>query len=113
MLANTTGAYNTAIGHGSLDSNTEGAQNTAVGPLALADNTTGIRNTAIGYNTKSGNFNRSVILGMNAEATGDNQFVVGSTTENAGAVTTASVTATKRWKVKINGVDYYIPLEVA
>jgi len=66
-----------------------------------------------GYNTQSGNFSGSVILGASATATGNNQFVVGSSGTNAGAVDTAAVTPTKRWKVKINGVDYYIALEPA
>ena len=55
----------------------------------------------------------SVVLGYEAKATGDNQFSVGSATENAGAVATEGFTQALTWRVKINGVDYKIPLQLA
>jgi len=85
----------------------------AVGMNAASDNIIGANNVAIGKDTATGNFSSSVILGRLATATANNQFVVGSATYNAGAVDTAAVAPTKRWKVKINGVDYYIALEPA
>ena len=111
-LENNTNSNNTALGYRSLNANTSGTENVAVGVDALSNNTTANNNTAIGYNTQTGNFSNSVLLGSAATATANNQFVVGSTTVNAGAVDTASVTPTKRWKVKINGVDYYIALQL-
>jgi hypothetical protein len=102
----------TAIGYQSLVLNT-GAGNTAIGSLALSGNTSGGNNTAVGFATDSGNFSSSVILGRNAVATANNQFVVGSNAFPAGAIDTAAVTPTQRWKVKINGTDYYIALQPA
>lgn len=68
---------------------------------------------AIGALASSGGYSYCVSLGLGATATANNQFVVGSSTQAVGVIDTASVTPTKRWKVKINGVDYYIPLENA
>jgi hypothetical protein len=93
--------------------NSTGANNTGIGLGSMSANTTGSNNTAIGSATASGNFSGSVILGYQATATASNQFVVGTATTNAGTVDTAAVAPTKRWKVKINGVDYYIALEPA
>jgi hypothetical protein len=72
-----------------------------------------LNNTVVGSSAQTGNFSGSVILGYTATATASNQFVVGSAAVNAGTVDTAVVAPTKRWKVKINGVDYYIALEPA
>jgi hypothetical protein len=51
------------------------------------------------------------MIGINAVATGNNQFVVGSLTSEAGVVTTETVSSSRTWSVKINGVDYKILLE--
>jgi hypothetical protein len=55
----------------------------------------------------------SIVLGYEAKATADNQFSVGSASENAGAVTTEGFTQALTWTVKINGIDYKIPLQLA
>jgi hypothetical protein len=68
------------------------------------DQTTGQYNTAVGYGTDSGNFSGSVILGNDATATADNQFVFGSTGTVAGAVTVTAAPQAKVWNVVINGV---------
>jgi len=105
LTANTSvGRYNTAIGGGALLNNTTGETNTAVGNGALYDNATGQSNVSIGYFTRSANFSNSVIIGRSAVATGDNQFVIGSTTYNAGTVTTEVNTSSQVWNVVINGV---------
>jgi hypothetical protein len=102
-LANAQADGNTAIGSSALQSAT-GSNNTAVGFGSLDTNTTGERNTAIGQGSSSGNFSGSVILGRLATATANNQFVVGSSTTNAGSVTTEVNTSTQVWNVVINGV---------
>jgi hypothetical protein len=101
--ANTSGTGITAIGHQSLKAST-GANNTAVGYQSLLTHTTGTNNTALGHLTVSGNFSGCLILGKDATATANNQFVVGSTGTIAGAVTTATAAQTKTWDVIINGV---------
>ena len=127
LINNTSGYYNIASGNASLNSNTTGYGNTAIGRISMVDNTTGINNaalglaslngnstgsnnTAIGTFTNSGNFSGSVILGYYATATANNQFVVGSSTANAGAVVTAAQSQTKYWEVRINGVNQRILL---
>jgi hypothetical protein len=76
---------NTAIGINALDSNTTGSQNTAVGyqaGYAGTANTTGSYNTYIGYKTQaSGNHSNSTAIGYNATITGNNQIVIGTTSE--------------------------------
>lgn len=103
-LNNTSGDGITAIGGRALLSNTTGNYNTALGYSSLLSNTTGSSNTAIGVDTSSGNFTGSVILGRNATATANNQFVVGSSGINAGSVTTEVNVSTQVWNVIINGV---------
>jgi hypothetical protein len=126
LSANTSGQLNTAVGNSSLKANTNGIENVAVGVFALGNNTggnanvaigrsalggnlTGSNNCAIGFDTQTGNFSSSVILGRSATATASNQFVVGSTAHNAGAVnSTTDVPATFLWSVRINGTNYKI-----
>jgi hypothetical protein len=110
-LAGAAGARNTEVGYAAL-SQTTGAFNTAVGRQALSNNTTANSNTAIGENCQSGNFSGSVILGKDATATAANQFVVGSTGTNAGAVNSNGflIGANSAWNVKVNGTDYNIPV---
>jgi len=110
---NTIGTENCAVGAYTLFQNTSGIRNTAIGQNALSNITTGSRNTAIGYNARVGNFSESVVIGCDATATASNQFVVGSSTTNAGSIDSSAFTQDKRWKVKINGVDYYIALQTA
>lgn len=110
LTANTTGSSNIALGGGSLGSNTIGGGNIAIGQGALSSNITGSDNTAFGNGTGSGNFNGSVILGSNASATANNQFVVGSNFVPAGTIATETITPDRTWLVRINGANYKIPL---
>jgi len=106
---NSTGSKNVALSYGCLLFNTTGSNNTAVGFESLRPNTTGSNNTAVGDGTRSGDFSGSLILGKDATATANNQFVVGSSTTNAGAVnSTSDVPATFLWSVRINGTNYKI-----
>ena len=93
-----------------LTNNISGNGNTASGLGALASNTTGSNNTAIGFNTGSGNFDASIILGKDANATASNQFVSGSVAYPAGAVSVAVAAQTRTWDVIINGVPHKILL---
>ena len=106
---NVTGNENTSVGVASLI-NTTSSYNTAMGSQALLANSTGEGNSALGQLTNSGNFSHSVILGREATATASNQFVVGSTSYNAGAVATETNTSSKVWNVVINGVAQKILL---
>lgn len=110
LPSNTTGQSNIAIGQSALQLNSIGSNNIALGPFALAGNSTGNNNTAIGYTVSSGNFSGSVILGREAAATANNQFVVGSPFVNAGAITAETITPNTTWTVRINGANYKIPL---
>jgi len=110
LWSNTTGLNNSSFGLQSMFFNTTGGNNTAIGVSSLINNTTGSSNSALGVDTASGNFSGSVILGRGATATANNQFVVGSASYNAGAVTTETITPDTTWTVRINGVNYKIPL---
>ena len=101
---------NTAIGRASFQNNTTGERNVAIGSSCLIANVSGSNNVALGVLADSGNFSGSVILGDTATATADNQFVVGSSTYNAGAVVTSTVAQAKVWNVVINGVAEQILL---
>jgi hypothetical protein len=113
LYSNTTGDNNTSVGIDSLGSNTAGDSNIAIGFNAMYSNTTGNGNIAIGAASSSGNFNNSILIGTFATATANNQFVVGSAGSNAGTITTESITPDKTWTVRINGVNYKIPLLTA
>ena len=106
----TTGSYNTSIGYQALQSSATCSNNTAIGYNAATTNILGANNTAIGTSTSTGDFSGSVIIGKDATATASNQFVIGSSTTNAGTVVTAAQTQTKYWNVIINGVAQRILL---
>jgi len=105
----TTGSSNTAIGCNSLAYATNCDNNIAIGLSSLITNK-GSDNIGIGVNTSSGNFNGSIILGKYATATASNQFVVGSSSVNAGSVVSEINTSSKVWNVIINGVAIKILL---
>ena len=124
--ANTSGSLNAGFGYASLQFNTTGGSNTSIGFQSGYGNATGSNNTSIGRNANisvanysdntavgafadCGGFSGSVMLGKSAVATANNQFVVGSSTTNAGAVnSTTDVPATFLWTVRINGTNYKI-----
>jgi hypothetical protein len=101
---------NVAIGFESLKMNVSGFGNTSIGYSASSTATGGSLNTVIGRSADPANFSQSVVLGAYATATASNQFVVGSTTYNAGAVTAQVNTSTKYWSVVINGVTQKVLL---
>ena len=112
--SNTSGSV-TAVGAEAAYSNTSGIEVTAVGYQALRLSTGG-SNTAVGFQagdnitTGAGN----VCIGSGAKplnATDSNQFVVGSATVNAGAITTEVVVSDTTWSVRINGTAYKILLK--
>lgn len=113
MLFNTTGINNIAIGTGSLFNNTTGRDNIAIGVSTGNGNINGQYNIMIGADIDNQNFSRCVILGKQAQATANNQFVVGSVGTPVGAIATEALTPTRSWAVRINGVNYKIPLQLA
>ena len=113
MLFNTTGYQNIAIGTQSLFYNTTGRDNIAIGVSTGNGNTTGHYNIMIGSDIDNQNFNNCVMLGKQAQATTNNQFVVGSVGTPVGNIATEALTPTKSWAVRINGVNYKIPLQIA
>ena len=121
LSGNTSGSLNTSFGYTALAFNQTGGSNTAVGFQSGYGNTTGSNNTSIGRNSlitvanysdntavgafaDCAGFSGCTILGKSAVATANNQFVVGSTTTNAGAVTSEVNASTQVWNVVINGV---------
>jgi hypothetical protein len=133
LMAATTGADNSAIGNTCLFSLTTGSGNCGIGHVVGLTLTTGSNNTllgrganvavaatsnsvVVGRNSRADTgsivigsdstaiFTDSIVIARGADATANNQFVVGSSTYNAGAVTTETVVTTRTWSVIINGV---------
>jgi len=133
------GSYNIAIGYKAQDAVQDlGADTIAMGREAKAQGTDSIaigRQTqagtsandesiaigssasaaakncmAIGFNS-SASGDGSLALGKNSVTTDDNQLSFGSTTVPLGLIENSGVTATKRWKIHINGAYYYVGLE--
>ena len=74
---------------------------------------TGSNNIALGNYAETSNFSNSVVIGNNASATANNQLVIGSNSANVGTIATEALTPTVSWAVRINGVNYKIPLQIA
>ena len=84
--------------------NLESAENNVMLGYAACANGTGSNNVVLGMSSTNNGKNACVVLGREAAATDNNQFVVGSSLYNAGAVTTETVSSTRTWSVTINGV---------
>jgi hypothetical protein len=102
LTKNVSGEYNVAVGHNSQFSCSSGSANTTIGYGALYDNVSGSYNVAIGsaagnnnlgsYNTflgrragRTGNsvtYNYTTCIGTDSVATGDNQVVLGKSSQN-------------------------------
>ena len=119
----TTGASNTVFGSGSAVTLTIGTGNVIVGQGAntgtAATNysvaigqgaAAGTFSTVIGSGASAASYTGSTVLGVGATATANNQFVVGSSTQAAGAVNVETVSSTKTWTVVINGTAHKILL---
>lgn len=105
-------ANNVALGRVTLYNVTTGIKNVVLGDGAGITLTIGSGNTIIGADagTNATNVFNSVVIGRNAQATADNQFVVGSSSYAAGQTTPETIVPNTTWRVRINGVNYKIPL---
>jgi hypothetical protein len=119
----TTGTVNTVFGSGSALTLTTGTGNVIIGQgantgaagtnysVAIGQNAAaGTFSTVIGSGATAASYTGSTVLGVGAAATGNNQFVVGSSAQAAGAVTTETVSSTRTWTVVINGTTHKILL---
>jgi hypothetical protein len=106
MLFLTKGNQNSGFGTRTFDSLSLGDDNIAFGFQAGKNISIGSGNICIGNSSRvsRGDINNSIILGNDAEATDDNQFVVGSVDNEAGKIESESLTSTQTWSVVINGV---------
>jgi hypothetical protein len=110
LYSNTTGYSNVALGQSALRNNTTGNYNVALGKSALYSNTKGEYNVALGYNVQSGDFSNSIIIGVSASATTNNQLVLGSSTTQVGPVTMSTFSQTHAIDILLNGNSYKILL---
>lgn len=112
LSRSTTPSSNTGIGAQSMRFVSTGGQNVGVGWRTLYSTTTGSNNTAIGYsaNVTTASAVGNILLGAFATTSSNNQFVVGSSSVNAGAVITQTNTSSKYWQVVINGTTQKILL---
>jgi hypothetical protein len=104
---------NISIGNQAFQSLTTGEFNIGIGTSVMNSCNTGSNNTVIGAYSTSLNFSNTVVIGRDAVPTVDNQLVIGSNTYNVGAIATEALTPTISWAVRINGVNYKIPLQIA
>lgn len=95
---------NISIGNQAFQSLTTGELNIGIGTSVMNSCNTGSNNIVIGNYSTSLNYSNSVIIGRDAAPTANNQFIVGSTTYNAGSVATEVNTSSRVWNVRINGV---------
>mgnify|MGYP003115834447 CR=1 FL=1 len=95
-----------AIGN---DSNTAGTKSISIGRNA---STTGTHSIAIGDNAQVID-NYSVAIGAGASTNAANQLAFGTAAQNLGSVVTQTITPNKTWEVRINGVNYLIPIVAA
>lgn len=120
----TGGGLNVGIGSSAGIYLATGTKNVYVGAESAADATsdsnvvigqatvgTGSNNTLVGQGASTGGFSGSIILGKDAIATANNQFVVGSTSTPVGTLTTETVTSDRSWSVIINGTAYKVLLK--
>jgi hypothetical protein len=103
-----TGSANTAIGHRALNANV-GGHNAALGHQA-GQSSTGSSNIILGSLASASTFSECIVLGRNAEATANNQFVVGSDLYYAGNISFQTITPDTTWTVRINGANFKIPM---
>tara|TARA_R110002012_G_scaffold16404_5_gene63446 strand:- start:8441 stop:14704 length:6264 start_codon:yes stop_codon:yes gene_type:complete len=92
-----------AIGN---DSSATGTKSISIGRNS---STTGTHSIALGDNTQVID-NYSVAIGAGASTNAANQIAFGTAIQNLGAITTQTVTVDKTWTVRINGVNYFIPV---
>ena len=104
---------NISIGNQTFQSLTTGEFNIGIGTSVMNSCNTGSNNTVIGAYSTSLNFSNTVVIGRDAVPTVNNQLVIGSNTYNVGAIATEALTPTISWAVRINGVNYKIPLQIA
>jgi hypothetical protein len=60
----------------------------------------------LGYNTQSGDFSGSTILGAGATASNNNQFALGSSGTPIGPIATESLSSNKTLEINLNGNLY-------
>jgi hypothetical protein len=115
----TTGSLNVVIGSGASPLTSSTTATTIIGQSStggFADVVVGRSATGgsscsvLGNGANAALFSGCVVLGRNATATDNNQFVVGTAAINAGAVTNAAAAQTHYWTIKINGTDYKVLL---
>jgi predicted acyltransferase (DUF342 family) len=97
MQIQDTAIQNVIVGYQALNGITSGSKNTSIGTYAGQSNSTGSYNTYVGVNTDTvGNFSNSTALGYNSTITGNNQVVLGTSTEYVSIpgtnVSTSSIT---------------------
>jgi len=90
----------------------QGTNSISIGTNSDAGDNLKNNSIAIGFGAQS-KFANSVALGTDATANDANQFVVGSSSAAVGTVANGVIIPNKTWTVKINGIDYKIPILTA
>ena len=101
------GSDGIAIGRGATSGANSSISSVAIGTVS---NVSGDFSVGLGPQTNVAN-NYSVAIGFGATSTNDNQLVFGTVSQSLGDIATQTITPNKTWKVRINGADYFIPLQ--
>jgi len=109
-LMSATGTYNIAIGVGTSPSSS-GSRNTTIGNESnvLAS---GSDNIVIGHQANSQTYSGCLVIGRDAKATANNQVVIGESGYRLGTLAAETLTPDYSWTVRINDVNFKIPLQV-
>lgn len=113
--SNVSGGENTYIGNRAGVTVVNGNGNTFLGSKtgegpAYSGSNTGDNNIVIGKHSDHKNFSNTLVMGIEANATADNQVSIGSTGTPLGTIAAYTGSAAETWEVVINGVTKKIML---
>ena len=101
---NSNAADNVAIGRNALLSVSNGSNNVALGSSAAQNITTGSNNIFIGNAADAlGGVTGSIVIGSEAQASADNQIVIGSSSYPVGTIVAYTGAAAETWEITLNG----------
>ncbi len=101
---NSTASENVAVGKNALLSVSSGSGNVALGMSAMQNITTGNNNIFIGKSADAlGGITGTIVIGSEAQASADNQLVIGSGSYPVGTFAPYTGAAAETWEIIVNG----------
>lgn len=101
---NSNAQNNVAVGKNALLAVSNGSNNVALGASAMQNITTGNNNIFIGNAADAlGGITGTIVIGSEAQASADNQLVIGSGSYPVGTFTAYTGAAAETWEIIVNG----------